>query len=119
LVPMRRIHAAALSIAMWTFVAMPALCVAGAVEHACNCGLDSHCEHESQCESDPCSQVVVRKDDAPSPATHPAPAYFVVLPADVEAATPSAVVNPCAPRCSDQPSRRTFPAVFAQTILLL
>ena len=62
---------------LWTFGGVPVLCMAGALEHPCECD-DQHsggestsvkpltettpqheneCSHESQCHSDPCSMA--------------------------------------------------------------
>jgi hypothetical protein len=79
----------AILITTWAFFGMPALCVAGVLEHPCAPD-DNHCEktdthdcsheepdsphdggcgHESDCESDPCSTMVVGRerssDDGP------------------------------------------------------
>ena len=76
-------------IAAWSFWGIPALCVAGVLAHPCapedkrcqntdapNCSHeetdskhDGECGHESDCESDPCSKMVVGRerssDDGP------------------------------------------------------
>ena len=76
-------------IATWSFWGMPALCVAGLLEHPCapegkhcqdtdapdcsheepDCPHDGGCSHESDCESDPCSTMVFGRertsDDGP------------------------------------------------------
>jgi hypothetical protein len=72
----------AILISAWAFCGMPALCVAGVLDHWCtpldescckpdafdcsqqepNCPDDSGCRHESGCEADPCSIAVVHRD---------------------------------------------------------
>ncbi|NOT32803.1 MAG: hypothetical protein HOP12_01400 [Candidatus Eisenbacteria bacterium] len=36
-------------------LAIPSLCRAGVLDHACSCGDASSCAHEADCGSDPCS----------------------------------------------------------------
>lgn len=43
--------------AAWALLLLPALCTGGAVGHACECGDADSCCHETDCPSDPCSQV--------------------------------------------------------------
>lgn len=68
---MRRGYATKLTVLLWTLVAGPALCVAGALEHPCDCPNGFNCPHESDCESDPCSMVVLREDDTSTPSESP------------------------------------------------
>jgi len=51
---------------LWAFLGMPAFCMSGVFEHACDCGHDDGCSHESDCERDPCRLVISREDDADS-----------------------------------------------------
>ena len=49
----------------WALVALPMVCETGVMEHLCQCVLGSVCEHESECESDPCNVVVIRLEHGP------------------------------------------------------
>ncbi len=51
---------ATLALVLWSLVAMPAFCAGGLLEHACECGSESNCNHEANCGDDPCSAAVVR-----------------------------------------------------------
>ena len=54
-----------LIIALWAIIAAPALCTAGVLAHACPCD-DGHaeaCDHEADCDLDPCSDQTLRKDE--------------------------------------------------------
>lgn len=55
-------RAGLLIIAVWAVVAAPALCVAGVLAHECRCEDEIACDHESACESDPCGELLVRRD---------------------------------------------------------
>ena len=44
-------------IAVWTLLAAPSLCQAGVLLHDC---YGSTCGHEATCDSDPCSETVIR-----------------------------------------------------------
>jgi hypothetical protein len=48
----------------WAVIAAPLLCVAGVLQHDCPCAEESSCEHELDCGSDPCSEMVLRRDDS-------------------------------------------------------
>jgi len=72
----------AILIVSWAFCGMPALCVAGVLEHPCaphqghdketehpdcpheepGCPHDDDCGHESDCASDPCSSTIVGRE---------------------------------------------------------
>ncbi len=60
-------------------VAMPSLCAAGILAHACDCEESDRCHHESDCDSDPCAIALARPSDAVDCATAPAllPAILV------------------------------------------
>jgi hypothetical protein len=53
-----------LLIAIWSVIAAPALCVAGVLAHECHCEDEIACDHESACESDPCSEMLLRRDSS-------------------------------------------------------
>lgn len=38
----------------WGVLAVPSLCSAGVLEHACACEISSNCSHEESCSADPC-----------------------------------------------------------------
>ena len=38
----------------WGVLAVPSLCSAGLLEHACACEISSNCSHEESCSADPC-----------------------------------------------------------------
>ena len=106
-------------IALWAFVAMPALCTVGVVEHACSCCPDSHVGHESQCESDPCSQLVVREDDAANAASDPAPVELQAPLAPTLDTLACLLVEPHSSPPDDRPSWCTFRPELAHTVLLI
>ena len=56
------IRPAVLAVALWAIVAAPALCAAGVLAHMCECEESAVCDHESGCETDPCSDLVVLRD---------------------------------------------------------
>jgi len=74
----------------WATQAMPALCVAGVLSHACECteraGCDhssdceheSGCTHESDCASDPCDEAVPRVQRQADPVVEAS--VFILLP---------------------------------------
>ena len=45
-------------ISVWVLLGAPVLCVSGVLVHACACG--TVCEHESDCDVDPCNVFTVR-----------------------------------------------------------
>lgn len=53
----------------WAVLLGPALCVAGVLEHSCECGheADAQCEHEEACASDPCASVTRPQDQETRP----------------------------------------------------
>ncbi len=57
----------AVLIVAWTLTGVPALCLAGVLAHECACGEEEAqvgCAHEFSCESDPCSEFVMRQDES-------------------------------------------------------
>jgi len=48
-------------LALWALLVLPTLCTAGMIGHACDCGVASQCEHESDCSDDPCNQLTARR----------------------------------------------------------
>jgi hypothetical protein len=52
-------------IALWAIMSAPALCTAGVLAHACPCddGNAEACDHEADCDMDPCSEQALRKDE--------------------------------------------------------
>lgn len=77
--------------ACWTFLLAPILCGAGMLEHPCDCS-PAGCSRESDCATDPCDQVVARKDDAPHADAATCLAATPVVPEPV-GAEPSAGVG--------------------------
>ena len=57
---MARFHTIAIVLFTAALLAIPALCMAGAAEHACECGEFAACGHEAACSSDPCSRILTR-----------------------------------------------------------
>lgn len=45
---------------------LPALCTGGWLLHPCDCGTGASCEHEIDCEDDPCETGVLRTESAVS-----------------------------------------------------
>ncbi len=50
---------------LFTFGVAPILCMGGMVQHACDCGRETVCSHESDCASDPCGDAL-RGDESSS-----------------------------------------------------
>ncbi len=46
-----------LTVGLWTFLAVPYLCLGGVITHACPTDSGDNCGHEETCASDPCSQT--------------------------------------------------------------
>jgi hypothetical protein len=68
------------SLALWTLLLGPGLCLAGTLQHLCtDCseGSEIACEHEEDCANDPCADVVLRLDSE-SIAWKPVPPLAVV-----------------------------------------
>jgi hypothetical protein len=79
------VRGATILIATWALMVMPALCTAGVILHACDCGTESDCDHEAGCSSDPCENITVR-NSRPAPIATPVPTSFsACLPADLPA----------------------------------
>ena len=55
---------ATISILVWAFLAVPALCIGGVLLHACQCADVGDCAHEVACAEDPCGDLVVRPDSS-------------------------------------------------------
>ena len=66
-------------ISAWVLLAAPALCMSGVLVHACACG--TFCEHESDCDADPCNVFTVRasRSDAEEAQIHLAETGLVDL----------------------------------------
>lgn len=73
-----------LLVTAWSVLAVPALCTAGVIAHLCERDEGTFCEHESGCETDPCSERVYRRDgavpDPVVPAGFETPAWSPVSP---------------------------------------
>jgi hypothetical protein len=54
----------ALFLVAWALVVVPALCVAGVLAHGCACEDEVACAHETDCDVDPCSELVARTDES-------------------------------------------------------
>ncbi|MBZ0270048.1 hypothetical protein K8I85_18000 [bacterium] len=50
--------------ALWAVTFAPALCATGVLAHECPCADERACEHESDCDTDPCSDLLLRRDEA-------------------------------------------------------
>ena len=48
---------------LWAVVGAPTLCAAGVLAHDCECETATVCDHESECERDPCSEQMFRHDE--------------------------------------------------------
>lgn len=57
------IRLALVLMAVWAVVAAPALCATGVLAHECPCEDERACEHESDCDTDPCNDLLLRRDD--------------------------------------------------------
>jgi len=60
----------------WSLVASPSLCAVTILEHLCDCGESGCCappccDHEADCDCDPCGTLVVRSDSDEDGATCP------------------------------------------------
>jgi len=52
-----------LFVALWAVLLAPTLCTAGVLVHACECEDEAVCDHESDCDTDPCPELMLRRDD--------------------------------------------------------
>lgn len=57
---MARTQTMAVVIALLALVALPGLCAAGVLLHACDCGEANACGHESECSDDPCGTITAK-----------------------------------------------------------
>mgnify|MGYP001163268372 CR=1 FL=1 len=86
-----------LSLILWSLALMPSLCVGGVIGHPCSTSSapshpagseqDGSCDHETGCEADPCSVVVVRGDEFDAgqlTAVDLVPLTLVECPCDLE-----------------------------------
>lgn len=48
---------------LWALAVLPALCTAGVICHACDCGESSECRHECDCSTDPCKQLTIARSE--------------------------------------------------------
>lgn len=82
-----------LVITLWTFLALPSLCQAGWLVHACDQHSSSGCGHEGDCSDDPCAKSIsasVPRTDTVDSTPQPA----VMIPVQDRAIlSPSAQVN--------------------------
>ena len=60
---MARRHTTGCLLALWAFLVLPAFCTAGAIGHACDCGVSAECRHESDCSRDPCNNLTVSRPE--------------------------------------------------------
>lgn len=84
-------RSALLIVALWAIIAAPVLCEAGVLAHPGECadGEVEACDHEADCDLDPCSEQILRKDESSegptvdagpvAPAQHPAGPAAVAL----------------------------------------
>jgi hypothetical protein len=77
-----------ISIAVWTLLAAPSLCQTGVLLHDC---YGSTCGHEATCDSDPCSETVIKASisrlDSMAQITMIASAFELAPPAEVAIAS--------------------------------
>jgi hypothetical protein len=89
-------------LALWASVAAPVLCTAGVLAHECECASGVVCEHETDCERDPCSEQLYRKDGSSGAsvdgAAHDAPA---ACPVSAGIVARSAAAGPAIPSRPD------------------
>jgi hypothetical protein len=105
----RVIRVGSLIVALWAIVAAPALCTAGVLAHECACAEGALCDHETDCEEDPCSPQALRRDDLRDESL----AHAVVATSASCPALP-AILQPCdaAPRVrTSRPHRTPSPGV--------
>lgn len=93
---MVRFHTLAIGMFTAALLAIPALCMAGAAEHACECGEFAACGHEAACSSDPCSSILTRPRQLSTEiaTSFSVPAACVVLAADDVDSTLQPAWNP-------------------------
>ncbi len=48
----------------WALLLLPVLCAGGLLVHPCDCGTTIGCEHETDCDSDPCEIELARTDSS-------------------------------------------------------
>jgi len=46
--------------ALWAFLLVPSACLLGILAHPCPCDSEAACEHEWECEADPCNTDIDR-----------------------------------------------------------
>ena len=99
------IRFAMLVTALWAIVAAPALCAAGVLEHECRCDDGVACDHESDCDVDPCTELILRRDLAGDGPLTSAPSLAA-------AEFPPVIREIAAPVCTGGPRSRlrTAPA---------
>jgi len=53
-----------LSFLVWALLLGPALCMAGLVEHLCDCNgsVEMQCQHDESCSDDPCASLLMIQD---------------------------------------------------------
>jgi hypothetical protein len=78
------IRVALLVCALWAIIAAPVLCTAGVLAHECECDEVCICDHESECEADPCSELLLRKDESGTDVEVPALAAARLVASDPE-----------------------------------
>lgn len=80
--------------AAWALLVLPALCTGGAVGHSCDCSVASSCPHETDCPSDPCSQLTLVRAQrgnevvlaGPTPVAYPSLCVILPQPFSAESA---------------------------------
>lgn len=93
--------------ASWALVVLPALCTAGAVGHACDCGVSFECRHESDCSSDPCSELTARRPERDNDVANAVP--LVMACASFAAGIPQRAGVDVRESFSEPPSTRNLP----------
>ena len=108
---MDRLRRATKLLCIAAILAIPALCMAGATSHECDCGQASECSHETGCLTDPCTSMVVRPRHADADADADA-STRALIPAALEPQSPETgerVVHPARAPTPPRHKRLPFP----------
>ncbi|GJM44122.1 MAG: hypothetical protein DHS20C21_09640 [Gemmatimonadota bacterium] len=102
-----------LMVALWAVTIAPVLCTTGVLAHECACEDERVCDHEADCEVDPCDELVFRRGDAdPDMNPHLEPASATLAPlweAAARAVLPMAPFSPDRPPSSGVPHASDLP----------
>lgn len=105
------------TLTFWVLLLSPVLCLAGVLEHLCaDCPERTSCDHEEDCVSDPCVDIV----QVPDTASHASgPARTVVLDPRFIAPLPGLFESPPLSLTADLRTRGNLPRPESDLPLLI